>query len=44
MAAIYRQAFGEFLLIIAHMGGRRRGADRAVAWNLECNARPRYRL
>jgi hypothetical protein len=44
MAAICRQAFGEFLLIIAHMGGRRPGADRAVAWNLECNARPRYRL
>jgi hypothetical protein len=45
MAPICRQAFGEFLLIIATSAAVVAAPiKQGVAWNLERNARPRYRL
>jgi hypothetical protein len=45
MAPICRQAFGEFLLIIATWAAVVAAPiEQGVAWNLERNARPRYRL
>jgi len=45
MAPICRQAFGEFLLIIATWAAVVAAPiEQGAAWNLERNARPRYRL
>ena len=45
MAAIYRQVFGEFLLIIATWAALVAALiEQGVAWNLKRNARPGYRL